>query len=254
MPEDKFSLNRENIDKYLKELAKAYRKKAGKGYPAELILIGGASIIVNYGFRQMTQDIDAVYYASAAMKDAIREVGDRNGLPEDWLNSDFTNTSSYSDKLRQFSTYYRTYSNVVQIRTISEEYLIAMKLKSARSYKNDFSDIIGILMNDRKNQNQITLNNIMLAAEDLYGSWYNISESARTFIGDLFETQNLEMAYRKQLQNEKEKGENLKKFMQNHRNIKIDENNANSIAEYVSRRKKEKTNSEKQSAKKKKQM
>lgn len=129
-----------------------------------------------------------------------------------------------------------------------------MKLKSARNYKNDFSDVIGILMNDRENQNQITLNNIILAAEDLYGSWYNISENARTFIGDLFETQNLEKAYREQLQNEKEKGENLKDFMQKHRNIRIDENNANRIAEYVSRRKKEKTNSEKQSAKKKKQM
>lgn len=249
MPKDEISLDKEKIDKCLKELAKIYRKKAGKGYPAELILIGGASIIVNYGFRPMTQDIDAVYYASSVMKDAIREVGDKNGLPEDWMNNDFINTSSYSDKLRQFSTYYRTYSNVVQVRTISEEYLIAMKLKSARNYKNDFSDVIGILMNDRENQNQITLNNIMLAAEDLYGSWYNISENARTFIGDLFETQNLEMAYREQLQNEKEKGENLKDFMLKHRNIKIDENNANRIAEYVSEQKEE-LRSKKRSAKK----
>lgn len=237
MPKDEFSLDKENIDKYLKELAKTYRKKAGKGYPAELILIGGASIIINYGFRQMTQDIDAVYYASAAMKDAIREVGDRNALPEDWLNSDFTNTSSYSDKLRQFSTYYRTYSNVLQIRTISEEYLIAMKLKSARNYKNDFSDVAGILMNDRESQNQITLNSVILAAEDLYGSWYNIPENARTYIEDLFGTKDLKRVYLEQKQSEKEKSENLTEFMRKHRNVKIDENNANSIAEYVSKEK-----------------
>ena len=28
--------------------------------PAEIILIGGASILINYGFREMTYDMDAI--------------------------------------------------------------------------------------------------------------------------------------------------------------------------------------------------
>ena len=104
---------------------------------AELILIGGASVLINYGFRNMTTDIDAVIEASSLMKEAINHVGDLYGLPNGWLNADFTKTVSYSEKLSQFSVYYKTYANVVTIRTIKAEYLIAMKLRSCRQYKSD---------------------------------------------------------------------------------------------------------------------
>lgn len=64
--------------------------------PAEIILIGGASVLVNYGFRNMTTDIDAVIHASSAMKDVINRIGDRYDLPNGWLNQDFVRTESYS--------------------------------------------------------------------------------------------------------------------------------------------------------------
>ena len=56
----KLVFTKENIDKYLNELAKEYRKQGGRYVPAELILIGGASVLINHGFRDMTTDIDAV--------------------------------------------------------------------------------------------------------------------------------------------------------------------------------------------------
>ena len=39
--------------------------------PAEIILVGGAAILVNYGFRAMTTDIDAIIHAASSMKNAI---------------------------------------------------------------------------------------------------------------------------------------------------------------------------------------
>ena len=36
--------------------------------------------------------------------------------------------------------YYKTFSNVLQVRTISAEYLIVMKLMAGRQYKNDLSN------------------------------------------------------------------------------------------------------------------
>ena len=71
----------ENIDFYLRELAKAYKKMGGKDTPAEIILIGGAAILANYGFREMTYDMDAIINASSAMNDAIRHIGDEYQLP-----------------------------------------------------------------------------------------------------------------------------------------------------------------------------
>ena len=62
---------KENLNDYLKELAKEYRKINGKAMPAEIILVGGAAILAGYGFRDMTTDIDAVIYESYSMKDAI---------------------------------------------------------------------------------------------------------------------------------------------------------------------------------------
>ena len=94
------SFRKDNLDFYLKELAKEYRKLGGKAMPAEIILIGGAAVIANYGFRNMTTDVDAVIHAASVMKDAINNVGDRLNLPKGWLNADFMHTLSYSPILR----------------------------------------------------------------------------------------------------------------------------------------------------------
>lgn len=112
MSKDTQYFTKDNLDMYLKELAKEFRKLNGKTMPAEIILIGGAAVLANYGFRDMTTDIDAIIYASSAMKDAIIRVGDKYGLPNDWLNSDFMRTKSYSPKLNQFAKYYRTFECV----------------------------------------------------------------------------------------------------------------------------------------------
>ena len=41
MSSEHVEFTKDNIDLYLKEVAKEYRKQVGKGMPAELILIGG---------------------------------------------------------------------------------------------------------------------------------------------------------------------------------------------------------------------
>ncbi len=64
MPDQPFT--KENLDQYLKELAKEFRKRNGKSVSAEIILIGGASVLINYGFREMTYDMDAIINVSYA--------------------------------------------------------------------------------------------------------------------------------------------------------------------------------------------
>ena len=45
LSENQIEFTKENIDTYLKAVAKEYRKEIGKNMPAELILIGGAGTI-----------------------------------------------------------------------------------------------------------------------------------------------------------------------------------------------------------------
>jgi hypothetical protein len=186
---------KDNIDSYLKELAKEFQKRNGNRIPAEIILIGGASILINYGFREMTYDIDAIIQSSGAMKDAINTVGDRLGLSVGWLNTDFINTESYTPKLVQYSKYYKTFSNIIQVRTVSAEYLVAMKLMAGRQYKNDLSDIVGILIEQEEKGDSFTLDRIKKAVVDLYDFYERLPDNSRTFIESIYKKEDLKGFY-----------------------------------------------------------
>lgn len=187
---------RENLDSYLRELAKEFRKKNGSRKPAEITLIGGASILINYGFREMTYDMDAIIKSSGAMRDAINTVGDRMGLPIGWLNTDFVHTNSYTPRLAEHSKYYKTFANILQIRTVSAEYLVAMKLMAGRQYKNDLSDIVGILIEQEERNEPLSFKNIQKAIVDLYDTYDRIPEDSRTFIEALYKKEDLHEFYK----------------------------------------------------------
>lgn len=193
--ENRIEFTKENLDTYLKEVAREYRRLAGKGMPAELILIGGASILINYGFRGMTTDIDALILASSAMEDAILRVEEKFDLPHGWLNADFTRTESYTPKLKEYSVYYRQYANVLTLRTVSAEYLIAMKLRSGRQYKNDLSDVLGILAEHEKRGTPLTMEQIKKAVADLYGDWNALPEKSQCFIQDVMNDGHFDALY-----------------------------------------------------------
>lgn len=186
---------KENLDRYLKELAREFRKQNGKSMPAEIILIGGASVVINYGFREMTYDMDVVINAASSMKDAIDIVGDRFNLPNGWMNDDFMNTESYTPRIALFSKYYRTYSNVVTFRTVTGEHLIAMKLRSGREYKFDRSDVIGILWEQEKKGDLISLERIKKAVAELYGSYDVLTDDIKEFVEKAIQNGDYEKMY-----------------------------------------------------------
>lgn len=207
---------KEILDSCLKELAKEFRKKNGNRVPAEMILVGGASILINYGFREMTYDIDAVIRSSSVMKDAINTVGDRLDLPVGWINTDFANTNSYTPRLMEYSKFYKTFSNILQIRTISSEYLVAMKLMAGRQYKNDLSDIVGILAEQEERGNALTLEDIKKAIIDLYDSYERIPKNSRVFIEATYGKKDLKAFYEWCKAMESENKEVLLNFQNNY--------------------------------------
>lgn len=210
---------KENLDSYLKELAKEFRKKNGTKMPAEIILVGGASILINYGFGEMTYDMDAIIKSSGAMKEAINTVGDRLGLPVGWLNTDFVNTNSYTPKLVEYSKYYKTFSNILQIRTVSAEYLIAMKLMAGRQYKNDLSDIVGVLIEQEERNAPLSFEKIKKAVVDLYDSYGKIPKDSRTFIEAVYKKENLHEFYKQCRELEQENKDVLVGFQGNYPSV-----------------------------------
>lgn len=205
---------KENLDQYLKELAKEFRRRNGKSMPAEIILIGGASVIINYGFREMTYDMDAIINAASSMRDAIHSVGDRFHLPNGWMNDDFMRTDSYTPKIAVFSKYYRTYSNVVTFRTVTGEYLVAMKLRSGREYKYDRSDVIGILWEQDKTGDPLTMDRIKKAVADLYGSYDVLADDVKEFIEKAIHDGGYAEIYKQVRRAEAENKENLLEYQE----------------------------------------
>ena len=188
-------ITKDNLDTYLKEVAKQFRRLNGKSMPAEITLIGGASILINYGFRDSTYDLDALIQASSSMKDAINYVTDTMGLPNGWLNEDFKSTKSYTPRLVNYSKYYRTFSNVVTVRTITGEYLVAMKLMAYRQYKHDISDIVGILREQQKAGDPLSYERIEKAVTDLYDGWENLPTDAQTMIQSILANEDLDALF-----------------------------------------------------------
>lgn len=170
-----------DIENYLKELGKELKKR-GRGTPMEIILVGGASILVNYDFRVSSYDIDAYYAKASIMKECINAVGDKFGLPNGWVNDDFMKTSSFTPKIIEYSKYYKKYSSVLTVRTVRAEYLVAMKLVSGRKYKKDLSDVAGIIYEQQLAGAPLTYEMIDRAVIELYGDWARISEDSKDML------------------------------------------------------------------------
>lgn len=235
------AFGKDQIDSYLKEVAKQYRKLNRKGMPAEITLIGGASILINYGFRDSTYDVDALIQASSSMKDAINFVTDTMGLPNGWLNDDFKHTASYTPRLVTFSQYYRTFSNVVTIRTITGEYLVAMKLKAFRQYKHDISDIVGILREHVRSGDPLTFERINKAVCDLYDGWDQMPESAQSLIQSILANEDIEALYDAYAQEESAAKDALLTFEDQYPDVLKEDNLSDILSHLMAKQQEENT-------------
>lgn len=227
-------INKENLDAILNDLAKQYRKYVGKNQKAELILVGGAAVIARYNFRESTKDIDAIIKSASALKDAVIIIGEKYNLEYKWLNSDFTRTCSYSEKLSEYSKYYKTFANVLEVRIIESEYLVAMKMVSAREYKNDLSDIVGIIESHHKSGNNLSMERINNAVHDIYGSQKIISANIWEFVDNALKYA-ADERYSNVREDEVRSNKLLKEFKKEYKDI-LTQDNVNEILEILRER------------------
>ena len=70
-----------------------------------------------------------------------------------------------------------------------------MKLMSSRQYKNDISDIVGILREQKERGSPFTLQQIETAVCNLYGGWDHFPKTAFPLIKEIMESGRLEELY-----------------------------------------------------------
>ena len=223
-PNNTHPIEKSELNGYLNELAKEYKKCGGRKMPVEIIMVGGAAILGRYTFRAMSADIDACAQLPEALLEAARRVGERHGLAEDWFNNDFMRTGSYTPALYLHATYYKTFAQVLTVRVIEAEYLIAMKLRAGRKYKHDLSDVIGILAEHEQRGDALTLAQIDKAVCELYGGWDGFPEESHAFIQNAFTHGNFEQTYRAIQSEEQTAKELLIGFEQQYPNVATQDN------------------------------
>lgn len=94
---------------------------------AELYVMGGAVMCLVFAARAATQDVDAYFRPSAAVRQAARRVAVARGLPEDWLNDA---AKGYLSDRGQFAPFLEL--SQLRVLTATAEYLLAMKCLSMR--------------------------------------------------------------------------------------------------------------------------
>lgn len=114
---------------------------AKEGLNLSLICVGGF-VLEHYGFRS-TQDVDAFYKVTPEIKEIIYRVGEQLGLntsEELWLNNSVANLNPQPPF--EFCEVLYSFENLT-IYTVSLDYLLGMKLTSAREQDlQDVGDII----------------------------------------------------------------------------------------------------------------
>jgi len=117
-------MEKEQIEFYLEKLSEALERRGVKG---EIVLYGGAAMVLALKARPSTKDVDAVFMPKDLIYQAAKEVEGQYGAPESWLNDAVKGFVSP----REEHDPYRDLPNL-RVFTAAPEYLLAMKCMSLR--------------------------------------------------------------------------------------------------------------------------
>jgi hypothetical protein len=117
--------SKKELEKMLSLLNEQLRKN---GVTGEVCIVGGAAMILAFGSRESTRDIDALVMAPASIRTAVAQVAETNGFPPNWLNDGAKGFASGQ------STEMKEILKLSCLRVVAPPaaYILAMKCLAAR--------------------------------------------------------------------------------------------------------------------------
>ena len=106
------------------------------GLTGEILLAGGAAMCLVHSARDMTKDIDALYEPKNEINEIAVKIADYNGLPRDWLNDSVKGFLTHDAPSEEFICF-----KGLNVRTVTADYLLAMKLIASRYGETDIGDV-----------------------------------------------------------------------------------------------------------------
>ncbi|MCL2088985.1 MAG: DUF6036 family nucleotidyltransferase [Oscillospiraceae bacterium] len=130
-------LSKGDIVECLREIGQELKNQDMVG---EILLTGGAAMCLVHSARDMTKDIDALYEPKTLINQIASKIAEEKNLPPDWLNDSVKGFVTENVSTEEFMTF-----DGLKVTVVSPEYLLAMKLISARYGEKDFEDIVFLL-------------------------------------------------------------------------------------------------------------
>lgn len=131
-------MNKEDIEKYLRMVGAELQQQ---GLTLEILLLGGAVMLIEVENRDNTDDIDTYYLPDyLAVTKAAAVVAEREGLDDSWLNSGAAAFTYYFTRQPDRKLWKKFPG--LHIYTASLEYLFITKIMANRS--KDRVDIIAL--------------------------------------------------------------------------------------------------------------
>lgn len=135
------SLTKQEIVNLLRQLSDRLKTKGVQG---ELSLVGGAVMVLAFGSRESTRDIDGIFAPKEAVSISIKELAEDLQLDDGWLNESVKGYLSPAADFTQADM--PKFENLV-VKRATDEYMFAMKACSARmssvagEKSNDLADL-----------------------------------------------------------------------------------------------------------------
>ncbi|HEX3988426.1 MAG TPA: hypothetical protein VHZ30_03280 [Verrucomicrobiae bacterium] len=117
--------NREKLARYLSLLNDELK---AIGVTGEICIVGGAAMILAFGSRESTRDIDALLLSPSQIRVAVAKVADEYELPANWLNDGAKGFASDSPiEAKELLRY-----SHLRVIAPPAQYILAMKCVAAR--------------------------------------------------------------------------------------------------------------------------
>lgn len=153
---------------------------AARGISGDIFIVGGAAIALAYDDRRLTRDIDAVFAPKDEIYDAAKKVAKENNLPDGWFNDAVKGLMPPNG----IDPSVRLSFPGLNISIASPEYLLAMKVSSAR-LDRDVDDIKLLI----KECGYTTPEQVLASVERTWGSQakYVLQPKSRFLIESVFD-------------------------------------------------------------------
>jgi len=123
-------------DKIIRALTLLGAELAKANQSGEILLTGGAAMCLVHSARDMTKDIDALYEPKEDINRLAKQIAESECLPENWLNDGVKGFVVEGAPIDDFIVL-----DGLKINVVAPDYLLSMKLISARYGETDAEDI-----------------------------------------------------------------------------------------------------------------